>query len=469
MTPEARPALVTPPPVAAEKHPAAGRHASPAAELKATDVNTGSTLTTKVRAKPGSGKRILLPRRGRAWDGQQVAEHLMSCRSQMVYGLRRKTPWAGLDDETLESCFSHGAAVIARVASSGERPEWRTARDLEKAQIAAFRHQALDHWKRVNAQSRQGDRLAVEFDPERHAAPDAPIDRLYEQPDLHAIQRDLLAELDDPDLRGFWTPVLQDTVSFKAAGDKLGLNKAQVMARTRAGRAAFAAYLDRRDTGELCRVRELDIRAWRSGSADDAAAERAQAHLACCYACSLVHERARGAFERGILGVAPTGLVLRLLARLSDLASTPAGRITETVGGARLLAGGLTAVTIAGAGVDAASRHSAPEPRPVRPYAHAKTATVSAPTDRIPAAVLLPATTKVREAPSGSATPERPRSDRLKRADASPSPTVSRQPAATSAAPAGEFSFERRATASPNPPLTTHKHPSAPTSEFGGP
>ena len=269
----------------------------------------------------------------------------------MVYGLRRKTPWAGLDLETLDSCYGHGAAVISRVAASGQRPEWRSRHDLEKAQVAAFRHQALDHWKRVNAQSRRGDRLAVVFDPERHAAPDAPMDRLFEQPDLHAIQRDLLAELGDAELRVFWAAVFGEEAGFKAAGDRLGLDKAQVMARTRAGRTAFASYLDRRETGELCRGRAEDIAALRAGSADEPGAERAEAHLECCYACSLIHRPHVGAFERGILGAAPTGLLLQLLRRASDVASVPAARWTEMGGAARVAAGGLAALTAAGTGI----------------------------------------------------------------------------------------------------------------------
>lgn len=301
--------------------------------------------------------------RGRdGWSADEVAAHLVGCRAQMIRGLARKSPWAGLDDETLESCFHYAAAVIAKIAASGQRSEWRTPKDLEKAQIAAFRHQALDHWRRVNAQSRQGDRFTVAFDPDRHAAEHAPIDRLFEQPDLHTIERDLLAELADDRLRAFWSIVLLEQVSFKEAGDRLELSKSAVMACTRAGRAAFAGYLDQRASGELCRDRALDIAAHRAGSATRWRIERAEAHLESCYACALVHEPRTSAIERGILGLAPTGFILRLLSRAGDAASAPAMRIVESGSGSRAVAAGLAAVAAAGVGVGT-QRGSEPKPR----------------------------------------------------------------------------------------------------------
>lgn len=299
-----------------------------------------------------AGQRPLPFRRGRSWEAQQVAAHLMACRAQIVCGLRRRTPWAGLDDDTLDSCFGHGAAVIAQVAASGERPDWRSVKDLEKAQIAAFRHQALDHWKRANALSRQGDRHAVLFDPERHAAAHAPLERLFAGPDLHEIARDLLADLDDGELRAFWALVLGEGLTFKPAGDRLGLTKAEVMARTRAGRSTFARHLERRESGELCRDRSRDIAARRAGSADEAGVERAAAHLECCYACALVHQPQQGgAFERGLLGMGPVALVLRLTTEASQRASSVAARWSSADAGARLAAGGLAALTVAGSGV----------------------------------------------------------------------------------------------------------------------
>lgn len=420
---------------------------------------------------------VLLARCGRCWDAQAVAEHLMSRRAQMVCGLKRKTPWAGLDADTLDSCFGHGAAVIARVAASGQRPEWRRPKDLEKAQIAAFRHQALDHWKRINAQSRQGDRLAVAFDPERHASPDTPMDRLFEQPDLHAIQRDLLAELAAPDLRAFWGVVLGEAGSFKTAGDRLGLTKSQVMARTRAGRSAFASYLDRRETGELCRERSGDIVALRAGTANDVRAERAEAHLESCYACSLVHEPHIGAFERGILGVAPIDvLLLRLATRAGEVASVPATRWTEAGAGARLVAAGIAALTVTGSGlgIEAALRDR-PITRESRPSVKGQAPAV------VREGLQTPALFPPRPAPTSPAPPRVPKhriaakptaTERPRSREASSAPDRL-PPAPTSGSAASEFSFERGSipttpAAPVAPPAATPQTP-PPATEFSSP
>jgi len=419
---------------------------------------------------------VLLARRGRCWDAQAVAEHLMSRRAQMVCGLKRKTPWAGLDADTLDSCFGHGAAVIARVAASGQRPEWRRPKDLEKAQIAAFRHQALDHWKRINAQSRQGDRLAVAFDPERHASPDTPMDRLFEQPDLHAIQRDLLAELADPDLRAFWGVVLGEAGTFKTAGDRLGLTKAQVMARTRAGRSAFARYLDRRETGELCRERGGDIVALRAGTANSVRAERAEAHLESCYACSLVHEPHTGAFERGILGVAPIDVLLRLATRAGEVASVPATRWTEAGAGARLVTAAIAALTVAGSGLGIESAFKdRPTTREPRPRAKGQAPAMVREGLRTPApwrhhaAPMPPVSRRVPERRTAAkrAAKERPTSREA-------SSATDRLPSAPTSGPApSEFSFERGGI--PTPPTAPVAPPAAtpqtspPATEFSSP
>jgi hypothetical protein len=45
---------------------------------------------------------VLPARRNGRWDSDQVAEHLMSCRRQMTYGLGSRSPWAGMDPESLE-------------------------------------------------------------------------------------------------------------------------------------------------------------------------------------------------------------------------------------------------------------------------------------------------------------------------------------------------------------------------------
>lgn len=466
-----------------------GETLAAAASVQATN-GAGMSTTNPRAVKPRRGNRVLLARRGRAWDPQEVAEHLMSCRPQMVRGLGRKTPWAGLDDETLDSCFGHGAAVVVRVAESGQRPEWRSARDLEKAQIAAFRHQALDHWKRVNAQFRQGDRLAVAFDPERHAPQDAPMDRLFEHPDPLAIQRDLLAEIVDPELRRFWSAVLGDGASFKTAGDGLGLTKAQVMARTRAGRATFTEYFERRDSGALCRDRGADIVATRSGAADDARVERAEAHLESCYSCALVHEPGSGAIERGILGVAPIGLALRLATRAGEVASVPATRWMEAGVGARLVTAGLAAVAVAGSG---AGIDSATEDPPVERASPAPAERRAAPVARepflTPARVLAPpvlarartaaaaptgakraarAKRPAKTAPSRRRAPTATPASRAVAPAPAPPPPVPAPPTQPSGPAVSEFSFERTSpTPASAPPAP--QQPSPPEAEFAGP
>lgn len=418
------------------------------------------------------GGRRLLARRGRSWDAEEVADHLMSCRAQMVRGLGFKTPWVGLDPETLDSCFGHGAAVIAKVAASGQRPEWRTAGDLEKAQIAAFRHQALDHWKRVNAQSRRGDRLTISFDPEYHAPEDAPMDRLFELPDLVAIQRDLLAELANPDLRAFWHAVLGDAGSFKKAGDALGLTRAQVTARTRVGRAAFSSYIDRRESGALCRERGSDIAALHGGDAGELQIERAEAHLEACYACSLIHRPRNGAFERGILSAAPIGLLLRLTSRASELATIPAARWTEAGAASRLAAAGLAALTVAvsGAGIEAATQDRRAPPR-TAPRPEARTPPPTREAIKSPALV-LPRKALATTAPKrhSAARPKRKtkRSAAAPRAPATPPRTSTTPPAGGPAAT--EFSFERGsqpATTMPRPATPPKRPP--PVTEFAGP
>ncbi len=459
----------------------AGAESAPAGASGQATSGTGMPARRAKEAKGERRPRVLLARRGRSWDAQEVAEHLMSCRAQMLCGLKRKTPWAGLDVDTLDSCFGHGAAVIARVAASGQRPEWRSPKDLEKAQIAAFRHQALDHWKRVNAQSRKGDRTAVVFDPERHASKDAPMDRLFAQPDLHAIQRDLLAELADPEVHAFWRVVLEEAASFKTAGDRLGLTKAQVMARTRAGRSAFAGYLDRRETGELCRERCEDVVALRAGTADDSRAERARAHLESCYACSLLHQPHVGAFERGILSVTPVGLVLRLMTRAGEVASVPATRWTEMGAGARLVGSSLAALTLAGsgAGIEAAI-NDRPEAR--RPRSPEKRRSPVIPIEGfVTPARVLPRVSNATPASPVSRTVVPKRRSEVKRGTDKQSSfrgtaagSMARRPPAPANAPAErEFSFERGATpaapSAPGPAPAPATQTSPPATEFAGP
>lgn len=455
----------------------AGEAAASAPQRTAT--KTAGVPGHMSKATTTERKGRLLSRWGRhcgEWDADEVAAHLMECRAQVVRGLARKTPWAGLDDETLDSCFGHAAAVIVKVAASGQRPEWRTPRDLEKAQIAAYRHQAFDHWKRANAQSRQSDRYAIAFDPDRHASDHTPIDRLFDQPDLHTIERDLLAELADDRLRAFWTIVLREQAPFKTAGDRLGLSKPAVMACTRRGRAAFANYLDRRADGELCRDRSSDIAASLAGTAPPWRIERAEAHLESCYACALIHEPGTSAIERGILGIAPTGLILRLLSRAGDAASVPAMRIAESGSGTRAVAAGLAALSVAGTGVavqeraqqsqttleqgsstapTAPARRAAPLRRPAAPAAGTLGARRSAP----------PAVSATRRGQAARRiTRKRPESTRRRK-------TPGRRVDNAVLPPRGEFDLEisGRSITPPPPPPSAARRTNAPNLEFPTP
>lgn len=324
-----------------------------------------------------------------SWDADEVAAHLMACERQIVVGLATRSPWIGLDEETLASCYGHGAAVVARIAASSQQPAWRRPSDLEKAQIAAYRNQAFEHWRRVNTQSRRGDRFTVLFDPERHAGEHAPIDALFELPDLHAVEEDLLAELGSPELRRFWAIVLLERVSFKVAGDRLGLTRAAVTASTRAGRAQFEVYLERRASGELCADRAVAIEARRSGGATADQEEKARAHLAACYVCALVHEPRTSAFRRGILAVSPVGFILRWTGRGADGRHTLTTRLADASAATRALTAGVAAVAVAGSGLGLKAATSDPASR--RPTGGAPRAAVAQPTlERISSASAAP-------------------------------------------------------------------------------
>ncbi|MEJ7893302.1 MAG: hypothetical protein WKF94_11750 [Solirubrobacteraceae bacterium] len=428
-----------------------------------------------LRSTKDGRRRLVLARRDGRWDRVRVAEHLMSCRGQMIFGLRHKSPWAGLDVDTLDSCFGAAAALVVELAASGKRADWRTADDLEKAQIAAYRNQVRDHWKRVNAQARVGDRLSVVFDPERHATPDAQLERLYAQPDLFEIRRDLLAELTDPGLLAFWQLVFDERLSFKVAGDRLGLTKSQVVVRTRSGRAFFSSYLDRRGSGGLCIERGVDIDAARAGTATDAARERAEAHLESCYGCSLVYAPRTSAFDRGMLGLAPIGLVLRLSTRLGEAATSAVMRCADAGPGARVAAGGLAAAALAGSAVGLeAATSPAPPAAEVRaaPVRQPPTGTLPREVFRSPGLLITPTVTA---APSAAAAATRPVA-RPRAASQSTTTTETPVPATVAPPPAPaptpppakpEFSLERGDTAAPAEAAPAA--PSPATTEFAGP
>lgn len=416
----------------------------------------------------------------RGWDPDEVAAHLVAQQPQIVRGLARRTPWAGIDDETLASLYGHAAAVIARIAGSAQRPDWRTLKDLERAQVTAYRHQALDHWKLVNAQSRLGERSTVPFDETVHQSGDAPLDRLFEHPDVLSIARDLLAELADEELHDFWTIVFTEGVVFKEAGARLEMNKAAVIAATRNGRAAFERYLEQRASGALCVERGRDIDAVRAGVATPFRAERAAAHIESCYACGLVHDPGTGAFERGLLGVAPTALLVRLLTRAGEVASIPVTRFSESSAVSRAATVAVTAAAAAGSGLGVKAvveQPPAPKAAIVRPTPPPATARVAALVpDKIraatvirPPAVVQAAAAKPRRAAAAAARAAK------KKASTSKAAAVR---AATAAAASrrveeNEFSPEVGAQRPPAPqsapPVNKPAPPAPPELEFGNP
>jgi DNA-directed RNA polymerase specialized sigma24 family protein len=147
------------------------------------------------------------------------------------------------------------------VGISGERADWRTPRHLKRAAIAAFRHEALAHWKAVNAQKRRSDRDAAPFDPERDGPTDDPLNRLYEpDPREELVARDWLVQLRG-DVREFWKPVILEGVEYKEAGDRLGLNQAERQAMYRQGIEHLGRFRRLLDEGRVCQLRAPAIAA----------------------------------------------------------------------------------------------------------------------------------------------------------------------------------------------------------------
>ncbi len=367
----------------------------------------------------------------RGWDPDEVAAHLLSCERQIVHGLERRTPWAGIDPETRISLYGHAAAVIARIAASAQRPDWRTPRDLERAQVAAYRHQAQDHWRAVNAQSRHGERHTVRFDEELHQVGEAPLDRLFEQPDLLSIARDLVAEIAEEELRDFWIVVFTEGISFTQAGVRLEMKKSEVIAATRNGRAIFESYLERRASGELCVERFRDIEAKRAGVASAFRIERAEAHLESCYSCAIIYDPGASALGRGLLGVAPTALVMRFMTRAGEAAST---RLAESSAVSRAAAVAVTAAAAAGSGLGvkavverpAADRPAAIERRvPTRTSVAARPA--APPPDTIRAGTVLRPVVPAAAPPRAKARREPAASTKRKRAAAAAAVALARR------------------------------------------
>lgn len=285
------------------------------------------------------------------WDADDVAEHLIDRMPRIVTGLARRTPWAGIDRETLDELFLSAAATVSRLAASGERADWRTPRHLERAAISAFRHEALAHWKTVNAQKRRGDRDAAPLDPERDGASDDPLNRIYEpDPREELVARDWLVQLRG-DVREFWKPVILEGVEYKEAGDRLGLNKAERQAMYRQGIEHLGRFRRLLEEGRVCQLRAPAIAAYRAGTADAVTSERARAHLACCLPCALVHDAGASALKRGILHALPVAAVGRAVAWVREL---PLGRAAETAGAGGAILFGKSAAALVCAGAVAA-------------------------------------------------------------------------------------------------------------------
>lgn len=385
------------------------------------------------------------------WSADEVAEHLIERMPPIVNGLARRTPWVGIDRETCEELYLSAAATVSRLSAAGERPDWQTPRHLERAVIAAFRHEALAHWKTVNAHKRRGDREAASFDPEHDAAADDPLNRLFEpDPREELVARDWLAQLRG-EVREFWEPVVLEGVEYKEAGDRLGVDKARRQALYRDGIEHLTRFRRLLEEGRVCQLRAPAIVAYRAGTADAVTAERARAHLASCLPCALVHEAGASALKRGILHALPVAAVGRAVAWVREI---PLGRAAETAGagGAMLFGNSIAAVVCAGAvaaGVCATEFGPLPNPFDRDAPHHERRASSREPRSR-PAASLAVApssTASARGASAGdmsasTATPS------------SPTPAVSGEPAPREADPqkrartdrldpfAAEFDFE---------------------------
>jgi hypothetical protein len=272
----------------------------------------------------------------------------MGRQTPVTRGLARRSPWAGIDADTLDELYLSAAATISNLADSGSRHAWQTARDLERAVIAAFRHEALSHWKIVNAQKRRGDRDAVAFDPERDGASRSELELILESdPREELVARDWIVQLHGQ-VRAFWEPVILDGVDYKQAGDRLGLSKAQRQAMYREGIEHLGRFRALVEEGRVCQLRAPAIAAYRDGTADPVVAERARAHLDCCLSCALTHEPRASALTRGLLGVLPWPAMTRAIARLRDFADSHPSETTGGIGGA-LLTGKAATVLCAGA------------------------------------------------------------------------------------------------------------------------
>src|SRR5690242_6171752 len=74
-----------------------------------TSVTGGAPRSRSPRVRAG----LLPPFGRRAWNCDEVARHLMQRRRPIIRGLARRSPFFGIDDDTLEGLYGEAAAKIA--------------------------------------------------------------------------------------------------------------------------------------------------------------------------------------------------------------------------------------------------------------------------------------------------------------------------------------------------------------------
>lgn len=371
-------------------------------------------------------------------------------------GLRHRTPWRGIEEETLKELYDEAVTTVAQLAASQQRRDWRTRAHLERAVIAAFRHQAQHHWRHFNAMKRRGDRDAVEFDADLHGATDEVLTRIFDvNPHDALVARDWLAQVDG-DVRDFWR-LLIDGASFRHAGEELGLTYAECKVHQRVGLEQFARFRTLQEEGKVCQLRASAIAAYLAGTADAPTAERAEAHLACCLACALVHDQKASAVSRGLFHLLPVPLLARAFGRLRDLVGDRAAEATAGgagVGGGALLLGNGAATAVLCAGALAATGGacvsglgpfptlfpSSQHERPARTHDVARHAPTRAPNTSAALTVPPVMTTAARPpAPAGSGARTEPKA---RRSEFGSAPAKHRSAGAMTTAQAREFDPE---------------------------
>lgn len=444
-----------------------GREGSdPTFRVDATGRGSSATRSRPSRRRPA----VLTPLGRRGWDADAVASHLLQRRYAIMRGLRHRTPWRGIEEETLKELYDEAVTTVAQLAASQQRRDWRTRAHLERAVIAAFRHQAQHHWRHFNAMKRRGDRDAVEFDADLHGATDEVLTRIFDvNPHDALVARDWLAQVDG-DVRDFWR-LLIDGASFRQAEEELGLTYAECKVHQRVGLEQFARFRTLQEEGKVCQLRASAIAAYLAGTADAPTAERAEAHLACCLACALVHDQKASAVSRGLFHLLPVPLLARTFGRLRDLVGDRAAEATAggaSVGGGALLLGNGAATAVLCAGALAATGGacvsglgpfptlfpSSHHERPARAHADvARHAPTRAPNTSTALTVPPVMTTAARPpAPAGSRAGAEPKA---RRSEFGSGAAKHRTAGAMTTAQAREFDPESQSTASTSSTATT--------------